>query len=162
MNFFIKNFKSNQILTLEEKFRNKLVLLDAKLLKYFWNGRMWEGVWEQPNNYSIGLILSGEKILGFTLWNLLTPDEDEAELLKIGVVEELRGSSAATQLYQTAIASFASKQLKLYLEVGITNLRAIKFYQNLGFAVIAEVNNYYRDGENCFKMALNIDFSHNN
>jgi len=44
----------------------------------------------------------------------------------------------------------------VYLEVRVSNIVAIKFYEKLGFRISREVSGYYRDGESAYIMVYNF------
>ena len=72
---------------------------------------------------------------------------DEAELLKICVLNEFQGLKIGFELMQELIANLKFNGVKtLFLEVRSDNTKAIKFYEKFGFEKISERKNYYADG----------------
>jgi ribosomal-protein-alanine N-acetyltransferase len=46
---------------------------------------------------------------------------------------------------------------EIYLEVRVSNDSAINMYERLGFFKKSRLRSYYRDGEDAFLMALELD-----
>ncbi len=69
---------------------------------------------------------------------------DEAEILTLGVLPELRGQSIGHALLQEGEHYLQENGvLKLFLEVSKTNLAAIQLYGKSGYAQIGIRKNYY-------------------
>lgn len=70
---------------------------------------------------------------------------DEAELANLAVSEESRGRGIGAELVRAFAAEAGVRGAnRLYLEVRVSNVRARRFYERLGFAVVARRAGYYR------------------
>ncbi|HEX4695998.1 ribosomal protein S18-alanine N-acetyltransferase [Sphingomonas sp.] len=81
---------------------------------------------------------------------------DEAELLLLAVVPEMRRGGVGAALLRSVIADCASRGIaSLHLEVRDGN-DAIKLYRNSGFSKVGERRDYYRgaDGHNYSALTL--------
>lgn len=83
---------------------------------------------------------------------------DEAELADLAVSEEFRGQGIGAVLVR-AFAREAGVRgaRRLYLEVRLSNHRAQRFYDRLGFGVVGRRTAYYRSPrEDALAMAANL------
>ena len=96
------------------------------------------------------------KVIGYACYMIVT---DEAHLTNVAVVEEFRRKSVANQLVESILEELKSRECAtLYLEVRVSNLSAIKFYEKLKFKELYFRNNYYRQPkEDALVMALEIE-----
>jgi ribosomal-protein-alanine N-acetyltransferase len=79
----------------------------------------------------------------------------KCHVISIAVLEEHRGKGIGTRLIQSALERVRSDAAKeCYLEVRITNVRAIELYKRLGFRVVSTLSGYYKDGESAYTMAM--------
>lgn len=95
----------------------------------------------------------GGKLLGFYIASMGGGD---AELLDIAVAPKARGKGVADALMDDLLAWAAKKAETLFLEVRVSNQRAINLYQRFDFMEVGERPNYYptRNGkENALIMA---------
>lgn len=155
MNFLTKIYRKQDLFDLSETLKSQVEALDHELLKYDWSEKLWKELWAASSNYVI-CTLGENELVGFSLWL----EGDELELLKIAIMPEYRGKGVAQEFFKTCLCDLGSKVVFLEVEAG--NSAARNFYQKLGFKTLNKVEKYYRDGSDCLKMALNIDFSHNN
>lgn len=87
---------------------------------------------------------AGDKLFAFAVFSAVL---DEAELLFIGVREDLRGQQLGRQLLEFSLAALAAEQIPIvFLEVSEGNLPARALYTTLGFTFIGKRGAYYRDG----------------
>ncbi|HEY7507440.1 MAG TPA: hypothetical protein VH621_07505 [Nitrososphaera sp.] len=49
------------------------------------------------------------------------------------------------------------KSDEIYLEVRVSNTGAVKMYERLGFETKSRLRSYYRDGEDAYLMALELN-----
>ncbi|MEA3281397.1 MAG: ribosomal protein S18-alanine N-acetyltransferase [Euryarchaeota archaeon] len=74
-------------------------------------------------------------------------------VFSIAVREAYQGLGVGTQLMKGVIAAFHQKNIRdIVLEVRNHNLRAVQFYQRLGFVVTGMEYGYYNDGEDAILM----------
>jgi ribosomal-protein-alanine N-acetyltransferase len=50
-----------------------------------------------------------------------------------------------------------SKSDEIYLEVRVSNTQAIEMYKRLRFEIKSRLRSYYRDGEDAYLMALELN-----
>lgn len=126
-------------------------------LGYFprpWSRPSWEDLdWER--HLLLGWKM-GERLIGFALCSYLVGD-NAAHLLKIFLLPEYRSKGQAVLFWREL--SFHLKERgasQVYLEVEAENVRAISFYQKLGFQKLRVAKNYYSDGADAWIMQLEL------
>jgi len=79
-------------------------------------------------------------------------------VVSIAVLPEYRGMGIGTNLLREAIKALKENChcVDVYLEVRISNHKAIKLYRKLGFTVSHIKRGYYRDGEDAYEMSLKL------
>jgi len=78
----------------------------------------------------------------------------KGHVISVAVLEEHRGKGIGTGLITTAHEEMAKKSAsECYLEVRVTNLRAMALYEKLGYKVTSRLEAYYKDGEPALLMA---------
>ena len=82
-------------------------------------------------------------VMGFAV---IVSVEDQAELHNIAIVPQAQGSGLGSQFLKALITALPAVIEKFYLEVRVSNYRAIRLYQRAGFVQIAERRDYYRNG----------------
>jgi len=103
-----------------------------------------------------GLICKHDsKIIGFIIFSPINP---EAHILSISVTKKIQSKGVGALLLQSMLDQCAAMNYKkIFLEVRISNLQAINFYQKLGFSKDAIRDNYYTDNsEDALLMSLSI------
>ena len=69
---------------------------------------------------------------------------DEGHILNLAVHHNFRRRGIATTLMDTVLSELKEKDCRLlYLEVRVSNLNAIKFYERFGFKVVSLRKKYY-------------------
>ena len=69
---------------------------------------------------------------------------DEGDVVKVGVVQEHQGQGIGRKLMEALIHESGKKGVSsIYLEVRISNRRAVRLYESLGFQQIGIRKNYY-------------------
>lgn len=95
-----------------------------------------------------------KKIIGFATWKMHDiPKHELAELHKIAVIDEFKGTGIAKRIFEElvkdAVASYEAHNFrlrKLYVMCHTGNKRAIRFYEKLGFKKEAVLpSHYYED-----------------
>lgn len=83
--------------------------------------------------------------------------ERVARVLMLGVLPERRhmgfGRQLMGELYSNSIAKGYDTVI---LEVRKSNKEAIRFYEHQGFSLIGEINNFYSNGEDAYKMSKTL------
>ena len=103
-----------------------------------------------------GLICKHDsKIIGFIIFSPINP---EAHILSISVTKKIQSKGVGALLLQSMLDQCAAMNYKkIFLEVRISNLQAINFYQKFGFSKDAIRDNYYTDNsEDALLMSLSI------
>ncbi|HUL39497.1 MAG TPA: ribosomal protein S18-alanine N-acetyltransferase [Methanomassiliicoccales archaeon] len=92
-------------------------------------------------------------ILGFVFGILLS--RMDARILMLAVDAKMRGRGLGTVLYREFQRECALKGIRnITLEVRVSNVIAIHFYEKLGFQMTGRVPMYYSNGEDAFRMDL--------
>lgn len=82
----------------------------------------------------------------------------KGHIVSIAVLSEDRGKGLGKALIEEAIKGMKKRGCsEAYLEVRVSNLPAIKLYENLGFKTITRLEYYYKDGENAWLMAKSLN-----
>lgn len=82
----------------------------------------------------------------------------KGHVVSVGVLDEHRGKGLGKALMLEGINGVIGRRGdEIYLEVRVSNESAIKMYEKLGFAIKSRLRSYYRDGEDAYLMALELD-----
>ena len=103
-----------------------------------------------------GLICKNDnKTIGFIIFSPISP---EAHILSISVSKEMQSKGVGTLLLKSMLDQCkAMNYKKIFLEVRLSNVKAINFYEKFGFTKDAIRNNYYTDNsEDALLMSLSI------
>ena len=122
-----------------------------------WNLESVSSILSQAETFSI-IVSDGNKKLGFSLFRLIG---DEAEIISLGIVSEMREKGVGKKLLAETIAKISAACCKkIFLEVDEDNAAAIAIYKSGGFVKTGTRKNYYRrsNGEivNAIIMVLQI------
>lgn len=96
------------------------------------------------------LIEEYNEIIGFIILN--NYDENEYELIKIGIIPKWRFKGCAERAMHILFSTINWK--KMFLEVDEKNTPAIKLYYKLKFNFIAKREKYYKNGNNALVFVL--------
>jgi ribosomal-protein-alanine N-acetyltransferase len=103
-----------------------------------------------------GLICKNDnRMIGFIIFSPIIP---EAHILSISVRNEMQSKGIGTLLLKSMLDQCkVMNYKKIFLEVRVSNLKAINFYEKFGFSKDAIRNNYYTDNsEDALLMSLSI------
>ena len=103
-----------------------------------------------------GLICKKDNLMiGFILFSPISP---EAHILSISVRNEMQSKGIGTLLLKSMLDQCkVMNYKKIFLEVRVSNEKAINFYEKFGFSKDAIRNNYYTDNsEDALLMSLSI------
>ena len=103
-----------------------------------------------------GLICKNDnQMIGFIIFSPIIP---EAHILSISVRNEMQSKGIGTLLLKSMLDQCkVMNYKKIFLEVRVSNFRAINFYEKFGFSKDAIRNNYYTDNsEDALLMSLSI------
>lgn len=82
----------------------------------------------------------------------------KGHVVSIAVLEEFRKKGIGQALVEESIKGVKIKKCdEFYLEVRCSNTEAVRLYEKLGFVIKQQLNAYYRDGEDAFLMAIELD-----
>lgn len=98
----------------------------------------------------------GSEVVGFAIVSVAY---DEAELYDIAVLPEMRGTGAASELFDAVKSeAFTQGAEKIYLEVRSGNLSARAFYSKCDFTELGVRKNYYKNPtEDAILMSLDLN-----
>jgi len=103
-----------------------------------------------------GLICKNDNhMIGFIIFSAISP---EAHILSISVRNEMQSKGIGTLLLKSMLDQCkVMNYKKIFLEVRVSNEKAINFYEKFGFSKDAIRNNYYTDNsEDALLMSLSI------
>ena len=103
-----------------------------------------------------GLICKKDNLMiGFIIFSPISP---EAHILSISVRNEMQSKGIGTLLLKSMLNQCkVMNYKKIFLEVRVSNVKAINFYEKFGFSKDAIRNNYYTDNsEDALLMSLSI------
>lgn len=103
-----------------------------------------------------GLICKKDNLMiGFIIFSPISP---EAHILSISVRNEMQSKGIGTLLLKSMLDQCkVMNYKKIFLEVRVSNEKAIDFYEKFGFSKDAIRNNYYTDNsEDALLMSLSI------
>ena len=103
-----------------------------------------------------GLICKNDnRMIGFIIFSPISP---EAHILSISVRNEMQSKGIGTLLLKSMLDQCkVMNYKKIFLEVRVSNEKAINFYEKFGFSKDAIRNNYYTDNsEDALLMSLSI------
>ncbi len=103
------------------------------------------------------VLLQGDQIIGFAF---VASVMDQAELHNIVIDPSCQGQGYGSVLLQSVVDGLDEQVKTLYLEVRVSNITAIRLYQQRGFRQIAERRDYYKTDygrEDALIMALQIE-----
>ena len=103
-----------------------------------------------------GLICKKDNLMiGFIIFSPISP---EAHILSISVRNEMQSKGIGTLLLKSMLDQCkVMNYKKIFLEVRVSNEKAINFYEKFGFSKDAIRNNYYKDNsEDALLMSLSI------
>ena len=126
---------------------NSCIDLDQKSLRGLWTKAQWERELADPKRICIGVIeIETKKLLGVcTAWFVI--DELQITSIAIDPIHQRKGLGG----FLISDLIKRSKSLKtnnINLEVKETNESAKAFYKSMGFEIVGNRSNFYKDGSN--------------
>lgn len=102
------------------------------------------------------IVLEDEgQVLGFIFGIMLS--RSDARILMLAVDARFRGRGVGTVLYREFLRQCSLKGLRtITLEVRVSNVLAIRFYEKMGFQLSGRVPRYYTNGEDAYRMQLHM------
>lgn len=84
----------------------------------------------------------------------------KGHLVSVSVLPEYRKRGVGGILVNEAIKGLVMRKcVEMYLEVRCSNNGAVRLYEGLGFVIKQQLKSYYRDGEDAFMMAIELEES---
>ena len=81
----------------------------------------------------------------------------KGHVVSIAVVEEHRKKGIGNALVEESVNGVKLRNCdEFYLEVRCSNNEAVRLYEKLGFVIRQQLNAYYRDGEDAYLMAIEL------
>ena len=100
------------------------------------------------------LLISRGFPLGYLIAMVVPP---QGEVLRIGVLKRYRGRGYGRILMENFLRDARRCGVKkVFLEVRVSNMGAIKFYEKMGFRVVGLRRALYSNGEDGFVMAREV------
>jgi len=102
------------------------------------------------------VLMKNQTVIGFAVIQLVA---DQAELHNMAIYPDFQGQGLGVEFLSALIRAMPAVINMFYLEVRVTNYRAIRLYHQLGFSKIAERKDYYRSGlgrEDALVMCKNL------
>lgn len=82
----------------------------------------------------------------------------KGHVVSVAVLEDHRGKGLGKALMLEGINGVIHRKCdEIYLEVRVSNIGAIKMYEKLSFEIKSRLRSYYRDGEDAYLMALELN-----
>ena len=82
----------------------------------------------------------------------------KGHVVSIAVLDEYRKKGIGNALVEESVNGVKLRKCdEFYLEVRCSNNDAVRLYEKLGFVIRQQLNAYYRDGEDAYLMAIELD-----
>lgn len=124
----------------EEKDLDFIVDLDEQTFSMPWGRESFQSSLKMDYNFCLILEDDGEK-KGFLLISAVA---GEGELIKISVVPNVQGKGYGKALLEKGLLIWKKQNVEIaFLEVRISNERAKRLYEKMGFSMVGVRKNYY-------------------
>ena len=134
---------------------NSCIDLDQKALKGLWTKSQWKKELTDPKRICIGIIeLETEKLLGLcSAW--LVIDELHITSLAVHPIHQRKGLGKflMSELIKRSDSLLTNH---IHLEVKDTNEPAKAFYKSMGFKIVGNRSNFYKDGSDAILFTKTI------
>ncbi len=138
-----------------ETFEQEVFELDCKEFPQPWTLSQWKELdfkhhklftWRSPQGELLSFALMGH-----------SPGDNVAHLYKIVTRAHLRGTSASQSFFQAIMRELSQEGCEsIYLEVEVSNKRAIRFYEKIGLKILRLSKRFYSNGEDALIMAMTL------
>ena len=83
----------------------------------------------------------------------------KGHVVSIAVLDDYRKKGIGNALVEESVNGVKLRKCdEFYLEVRCSNNEAVRLYEKLGFVIKQQLNAYYRDGEDAYLMAIELDY----
>ncbi len=133
---------------------SEIAALDKSLMTLNWSSEQWRDSLSLDEHFHL-IYCPKKALLAFHL----NPLDSSIHLYKIAVSENLKGSGFSKRLFSKFIEMIQISRIglqEIYLEVESKNLRAISFYNHLGFKKIHLKKSFYSNGDDAVIMTLSL------
>lgn len=117
-----------------------IVAIERQATPSPWSAVQFEQSLEQHRCLVMVADNSSESILGYAIVSALL---DQAEVLNICINSDYQGRGYGSQLLTDLLKQLPDAIEVVYLEVRVSNFRAIHLYQNHGFVEVGQRRDYY-------------------
>lgn len=152
-----------QIVTISRRVDlDPILAIEQLSFQWPWSRRSFEGELSCQSAFSYAVKSAqadtGEQTVAYAFLRRML---DELHVLKIAVTPAQRGRGIATWFLNHCFTMGAQQGANsVYLEVRVSNIAAIKFYEKLGFKEIGRRSNYYPDSkEDALVMLKDIEIN---
>lgn len=119
-----------------------------------WSFQMLASSFSSDSFY--GIVAEDGEIVGY---GGMTVAADSADIENIAVTTYFRNSGIATSVLNELMRVAKEKGVKkMFLEVRVSNVAAMKLYLKNGFRGVYARTRYYSDGEDCLVMMRDLDW----
>ncbi len=135
--------KPFQVQPLDQEFADECARLHAAAFPHPWSAHEFERLIGAESSFGEAAVESrSRKLLGFVLSRRAL---DEAEILTVAVDAARRGQGIGRRMLDVHLPRLELQGVKLvFLEVGETNVSALRLYARLGFVEVGRRQGYYR------------------
>tara|TARA_Y100001968_G_C18826150_1_gene466876 strand:- start:20 stop:457 length:438 start_codon:yes stop_codon:yes gene_type:complete len=138
---------------------NACLHLDRKSLKGLWTKSQWERELSEPKRICLGAIdIKTKKLLGIcSAW--LVIDELHITFIAVHPIHQRKGLGKLL-LTDLIKRSNLLETNHIQLEVKESNEQAKAFYKSMGFKIIANRSNFYKDGSDALLLIKKLKKNH--
>lgn len=149
---FFENQKLERFSALSKAALEDIVALDSSYFPNPWSNLKWEeAVQGKLGPCFLCLAFKESSLRGYSLFGV--GDPDTAHLYKILVSPDEQGKGLSSELLIRGESILKSSGANsVYLEVELTNLRALGFYQKHGYQVLVVKKGFYGAGRDAFAL----------
>ena len=131
-----------------------VLALDQAAFPHPWTSEQWSELKADQN--ILFTWRTQNTLIGYCLFGT-NPGDDVAHLFKILIDPAHRQQGNAVLFWSAIVHALKIKKLsRVYLEVEVSNQRAILFYEMAGFKLLRRNKGYYSNGEDALMMELTL------
>jgi [ribosomal protein S18]-alanine N-acetyltransferase len=135
-----------------EMYLEQVLAIETHSFSRPWSRQHFLDELASPHAASLVALSNNEVVAGFICYRIIL---DEAEILDVAVAQTWRRNGLGAVLVREALALCQQRGVvSVGLEVRVSNLAAIRLYQQQGFAEHGRRRNYYENGEDALLMQI--------